>query len=258
MTQRFILYIGACLVFYACSPAMISVKQEVSKLSLEEMENPYNLTMRQRNDSDYSAIGRSSGVYRIGEVKINLSKFKPFDNNFKISSLSFSDSLIYTAIVRVIGTASSEDYHEDTTLISGEKILNWKEFKNLGKEADSEPWKIKSETKGFGNDCPPGICTHYFMAVTKSGFILNVNNIESLNQMIPFVKTPYDALFFIALNTYFPQGKFAKTQDGYLVLLNKSITDCPIDYADILYHVDRYGKVKELGRVITRKTALCH
>jgi hypothetical protein len=76
--------------------------------------------------------------------------------------------------------------------------------------------------------------------------------------MIPVVKTPYDALFFIALNTYFPPARFAKTQDGFLILLNKSISDCPIDYADILYHVNHYGKAKELGRVITRKTALCH
>ena len=258
MAKQSFLFIGVCFVLYACSPAMISVKREVSKLSLEEMENPYNLTMRQRKDSDYSAIGRSTGSYRIGEVKINLSKFKAFDNNFKISSLSFSDSLIYTAIVRVRGSSSAEDYHEDTILISGEKILNWKELKKIGTEADPEPWKIKSETNGFGNDCPPGICTHYFIAVTKSGYILNASNIETLGNMIPVVKSPYDAMFYIALNTYFPPARFAKTRDGYLILLNKSISDCPIDYADILYHVDRYGKAKELGRLITRKTALCH
>lgn len=258
MAKQSFLFIGVCFVLYACSPAMISVKQEVSKLSLEEMENPYNLTMRQRNDSDYSAIQKTAGFYRIGEVKINLAKFKFLDTKFNVSSLSFSDSLIYTAIVRVRGTASSEDYNEDTILISGEQILNWKELKKMGTEADPEPWKMKSEVKGFGNDCPPGICTHYFIAVTKSGYIINANNIESLSQMIPIVTTPYDALFFIALNTYFPQGKFAKNQDGYLILLNESISDCPIDYADILYQVDRYGKVKELGRVITRKTALCH
>ena len=118
MAKQSFLFVGVCFVLYACSPGMISVKQEVSKLSLEEMENPYNLTMRQRKDSDYSAIGRSTGLYRIGEVKINLSKFKVFDNNFNISSLSFSDSLIYAAIVRVRGSLSAEDYQEDTISLS--------------------------------------------------------------------------------------------------------------------------------------------
>lgn len=258
MAKQLTLYISACFIFYSCSPVMISVKKEVEKLSLEEIENPYNLTMRQRNDSDYSAIQKTAGLYLIGEVKINLAKFKLLDPNFDLSSLSFSDSLIYTAIVRVRGSASSEDYQEDTVKISGENFINWKGLKSMRLEVDQEPWKIKSETKGFGNDCPPGICTHYFIAVTKSGYILNASNIESLSNMIPVVKTPYDALFFIALNTYFPPARFAKTQDGYLILLNKSISDCPIDYADILYNVDRYGKAKELGRVITRKTALCH
>jgi hypothetical protein len=258
MAKQFFLYIGVCFLFYACSPAMISVKQEVSKLSLEEMENPYNLTMRQHNDSDYSAIQRTVGLFRIGDVKINLAKFKLLDPNFNVSSLSFSDSLIYTAIVRVRGSSSSEDYQEDTVLMRGENIVKWEGLKNVVTEANQEPWKIKSETKGFGNDCPPSICTHYFIAITKSGYILNASNIESLGNMIPVVKSPYDAMFYIALNTYFAPARFAKTRDGYLILLNKSISDCPIDYADILYQVDRYGKVKELGRVITRKTALCH
>ncbi len=256
MAKQSFLFIGVCFVFYACSPVMISVKQEVSKLSLEEMENPYNLTMRLTNDSDYSAIERSAGLYRIGDVKINLAKFKFLDPKFNVSFLSFSDSLIYTAIVRVRGSSSSEDYQEDSILMRGENIVKWEGLKNV--EANQEPWKIKSETKGFGNDCPPGICTHYFIAVTKSGYILNACNIETLGNMIPVVKSPYDAMFYIALNTYFPPARFAKTRDGFLILLNKSISDCPIDYADILYHVDHSGKVNELGRVITRKTALCN
>jgi len=258
MIKEFILCIGASLIFFACSPVMISVKQEVNKLSLEEIENPHNLTMRQRNDSDYSAIQKTVGLYRIGEVKINLAKFEVLEPNFNLSSLSFADSLIYTAIVRVRGSASSEDYQEDTVKISGENFINWKGLKNISPEVDQEPWKIKTEIKGFGNDCPPGNCTHYFLTVTKSGYIINATNIESLSNMIPVIKSPYDAMFYIAVNTYFPPARFAKTKDGYLILLNKSISDCPIDYADILYHVDRYGKVKELGRVITRKTALCH
>jgi hypothetical protein len=256
MIKQFFLFIGVCFVLYACSPAMISVKQEVSKLSLEEIENPHNLTMRQRDDSDYSSIQKTAGFYRIGDVKINLAKFKFLDPKFNVSSLSFSDSLIYTAIVRVRGSSSSEDYQEDTVLMGGENILKWEGLKNI--ESNLEPRKIKSETKGFGNDCPPSICTHYFIAVTKSGYVFNVNTSESLSKMIPVIKTPYDAVFYINLNTYFPQARFAKTQHGYLILLNKSVSDCPIDYADILYHVDHSGKVKELGRVITRKTALCH
>ena len=256
MAKQSFLFIGVCFVFYACSPVMISVKKEVSKLSLEEMENPYNLKTRLTNDSDYSAIQKTAGFYRIGGLKINLAKFKFLDPKFKISSLSFSDSLIYTAIVRVRGTASSEDYHEDTILMRGENIVKWEGLKNV--EANQEPWKIKSETKGFWSDCPFSICINYFLAVTKSGYVFNATNIESLSKMIPVIKTPYDALFFIELNTYFPPARFAKTRDGYLILLNKSISDCPIDYADILYHVDYSGKVKELGRVITRKTALCH
>jgi len=152
MAKQYILYIGVGLNFFACSPAMISVKQEEKKLSLEEIENPHNLTMRQRNDSDYSAIQRTAGLYRIGEVKINLAKFKLLDPGFNVSSLSFSDSLIYSAVVWVRGSSSSEDYQEDTVLMAGENIEKWEGLKNV--EANLDYWKVKSETKGFGNDCP--------------------------------------------------------------------------------------------------------
>lgn len=242
----------------ACSPVLISSKDKVKSMSFEEMENPYNLTMRQRSDSDYTALNRKSGMYRIGEVSINLSKFRSFEKNIDLAKLSFSDSLDYIATVFVNGTNTSEEFKEDTVMMRGENPKDWKSIKNISEEPNQEFWKIRKTAQGFGNDCPPGICTHYFMAVTKSGFFINVKTVEEIGKILPVVKTQNDALFLLTLSTNFPNGKYAKTKEGYLILLNRKISDCPIDYADILYQVDRYGKVKELGRVITRKTALCH
>lgn len=242
----------------SCSPVLISVKDKVKSMSLEEMENPYNLTMRPRNDSDYTALNRKSGMYRIGEVSINLSKFKSFEKNIDLAKLSFSDSLNYIATVYVNGTSASEEFKEDTVMMRGEKTQDWKSIKNISEEPDQEFWKIRKNAEGFGNDCPPGICTHYFMALTKSGFLINVKNVEEISKILPEVKTQNDALFLLTLGTNFTNGKYAKTKEGYLILLNRKITDCPIDYADILYQVDKKGKITNLGRVITRKTALCH
>ena len=241
-----------------CSPLLISVKDEVKSMSLEEMENPYNLTMRPRNDSDYTALNRKSGMYRIGEVSINLSKFRTFEKNIDLARLSFSDSLVYVATVFVNGTNSSEEFKEDTVLMRGENPRDWKSIKNISDELDQEPWRLRKTAQGFGNDCPPGICTHYFIAVTKSGFLINVKSVDEINKILPVVKTQNDALFLLTLSTNFPNGKYAKTKEGYLILLNRKISDCPIDFADILYQVDKKGKITNLGKVITRKTGLCN
>ena len=120
----------------SCSPVLISVKDKVKSMSLEEMENPYTLTMRQRSDSDYTALNRKSGMYRIGEVSINLSKFRSFEKNIDLTKLSFSDSLDYVATVFVNGTNASEEFKEDTVMMLGENPQDWKSIKNISDEPD--------------------------------------------------------------------------------------------------------------------------
>ena len=258
MANRFFFLFILSGFLHSCSPVLISVKDQIRSMSLEEMENPHNLKMRPRNDSDYTALNRKSGMYRIGEVSINLSKFRSFEKNIDVAGLSFSDSLDYVATVFVNGTNASEEFKEDTVMMRGKNIQDWKSIKNISEEPDQEFWKIRKTAQGFGNDCPPGICTHYFMAVTKSGFLINVKTVEEIGKILPVVKTQNDALFLLTLSTNFPNGKYAKTNEGYLILLNRKISDCPIDYADILYQVDKKGKITNLGRVITKKTALCN
>lgn len=204
---------------------------------------------------DYSVLKNDTGFLNIGEYRINLSRFTNYKRESIIGNLSFPDSLVYVAIVNNRGEEST-----DTTIIRGKKPdpLLIKKLQRKPAEIDAYAWQELSRKQGFGNDCPPGNCTHYFIAITKTKRLIKVSNPEDLFKILPRIKTGNDAFFHIVKNDYWPRGKYAKTKDGFLVLLNEKISNCPIDYADILYQVDYNGKLVQLGRVITQKTMLCH
>lgn len=247
-------YLSFIVFLYACSPVIISVKQDMARLSLEEMENPYHLETNKRNDSNYTALTRTSGMYRIGAYQVDMSKFK--DSKSLGTAYSFAPGLTYVALIRVNGSdALGDELKYDTTLIYGTKPSTFISAQNT---MDPTPWKFKLFNEGFGNDCPPGVCTHYFIAINTLNELIVAMNLEQLKNIIPEIKKPVDASLFVRQDIVSMEAKYAKTKDGFLVLVNRTITECPIDYADILFHVSTKGELKQLGMVITKKTVLCH
>lgn len=237
-----------------CSPVLFPVDKETQMLSLEEMENPYHLETGNRNDSNYTALTRTSGLYRIGNYQVDMSKFKTVASGDK--QYSFGEQWKYVALVRVNGSnAMGDELTYDTTLLYGNKPTA---FVSIEAVFDAAPWKFKLFNEGFGNDCPPGVCSHYFIACNALNEVITAMNLEQLKKIIPFVKKPEDAMLFVRQDIVNMNAKYAKVKDGYLVLVNRTISECPIDYADILFHVARNGDLKQLGLVITKRTALCH
>ena len=239
----------------ALGPIWLSLGKEYAKRSLEEIENPYAIEEGSNNKIDYSVVKKDTGHLNIGGYRINLSRFYHFKQESVTGSLSFPDSLVYVAIVNNRG-----DDHSDTTIIRGRQpdamLINRLQKKPAN--IDAYAWQELSRQQGFGNDCPPGNCTHYFIAITRTKKLIKVVNPDDLVKILPKIKTGNDAFFSIVKNDYWPRGKYAKTTDGFLVLLNEKITNCPIHYADVLYRVGFDGKVSQLGRVITQKTMLCN
>lgn len=239
----------------ALGPTWGSLGKEYAKRSLEEMENPYAIEEGTNNRVDYSVATKDTGRLNIGAYWINLSRFYTYKQESIINSLSFPDSLVYVAIVNKRG-----DDHSDTTIIRGRQpdAMLIKKLQKKPANIDAYAWQELSRQQGFGNDCPPGNCTHYFIAITKTKRLIKVSNPDNLVKILPKIKTGHDAFFSIVKNDYWPRGKYAKTTDGFLVLLNEKITNCPIHYADVLYKVGFDGKISQLGRVITQKTMLCN
>lgn len=239
----------------ALGPTWGKLEKEYAKRSLEDIENPYAIEKGMNNNIDYSVVNKDTGHLNIGAYWINLARFYNFKQESVIGSLSFPDSLVYVAIINNRGDDSF-----DTTIIRGKKPnpLLIKKLQQRPAAIDPYAWQELNRKQGFGNDCPPGNCTHYFIAITKTKRLIKVINPDDLAKILPSIKTGNDAFFSIVKNDYWPRGKYAKTKDGFLVLLNEKISNCPIDYADVLYQIDNNGKQVLLGRVITQKTMLCH
>lgn len=239
----------------ALGPVWGNLDKSYAKRSLEEMENPHAIEEGANNRVDYSVATKDTGRLNTGAYWINLSRFYTYKQESIINSLSFPDSLVYVAIVNNRG-----DDHSDTTIIRGRQpdAVLIKKLQKKPANIDAYAWQELSRQQGFGNDCPPGNCTHYFIAITKTKRLIKVSNPDKLVKILPKIKTGNDAFFSIVKNDYWPRGKYAKTTDGFLVLLNEKITNCPIHYADVLYKVGFDGKISQLGRVITQKTMLCN
>lgn len=237
------------------NPTMVRLENIFENNSIEALENPHKIEERTNSTIDYSVLKKNTGFLDIGEFRINLSRFTNYSQEPIIKSLSFLDSLVYIAIVNNRGGDKF-----DTTIIRGKKPSP-SLIKNLQKRPpsiDPYTWQEIRRKEGFGNDCPPGNCTHYFIAITKTNRLIKVSNPDDMMKILPRIKTGNDAFFQIVQNNSRPKGKYAKTKEGFLVLLNEKISNCPINYADVLYRVDNIGNMVQLGRVITKKTTLCN
>ena len=190
-----------------------------------------------------SVIGQSS----------QYSKFKniPVDTT---TAINWSGEFKYIEIVAV-------DNEPKTIYESGRTRLTGQELFSVT--------KLKSEVKqGIGTWCPPSWCFWYVLTVNKTGQVEVIEKREELRRLVTEVVNLKDAIFLqmtfaTGESSGYPDpsreivGKFKKTKRGFYLLLNREIKDCPITYADILFYVDKKGRVEIKRTKITRETDLC-
>jgi hypothetical protein len=236
-------------------PVIIRLPDSFAKRSLEEIENPYGLEEGSNTRVEYSALSRDTGFLNIGAYKINIPGFTKIEPQEIIGKIKFSDSLRFVAIVNL-----QNGEPRDTIVLKGIKPAAALINKLQKRPADIDPyaWQQINRTLGFGNDCPPGDCRRHFIAITRSNRLIKVAEPEEMVKILPRIHSELDAVFAISKRDYLPTAKTARIKDGFLVLLNEKISDCPINYSDVLYKVSFTGKIERLGMVITKKTTLCH
>lgn len=235
-------------------PVLMQVKEGDTSYPDDQVEDRFGLNEKEPENKDHSFLHQDSGQVRFGRHWIELSKFTPFKNQSILQSLSFPDSLSYVAMVKV----RKGDYR-DTIDLKGRRpspksILS---LQQQWRKANHIPMGAENED-GFGSDCPPGDCSHYFFAVDKKGKLIKADREGSAKLLIPKVKTPEDALFAIHMNDHYARGKYADTGDGFLILANENISHCPIRYADVLYYVNQHGSISVLGKILSQTTNLCY
>jgi hypothetical protein len=235
----------------ATDSIIMKLPDSLLAIPAEERYNRYALEIIDGRSEDKSALGWKDGLLDIGDYRINLAGFNDFVQDKFYGKLSWPDTIVYVAMV-----STGRGMSNDTTVLFTKQLTVTQ--KNRLKQVPKRGYEDFQQPPGFGNDCPPGDCRHYFIGLSMRGKIVQVNGPGEMNKLIPRTQNPYDAWFVLENASYWPRGKFAKVKDGYLVLVNKKTRDCQIDYADILYHVHENGSSEELGRVLTQKTTLCH
>jgi hypothetical protein len=245
-------YTQAAKAYKAADSIIMKLPDSLLAIPADERYNRHGLEIVDGRSENKSALDWHEGLLDIGDYRINLSAFSDFAQEAFFNKLSWPDTIIYVAEI-----STGRGMGNDTTVLFSRQLTPTQ--KNRLKQAPkSAGYDDFNQPSGFGNDCPPGDCKHYFIGLSTRNKITQVNNPSDMNKLIPLVKNPYDAWFVLENSSYWPRGKFAKLKDGYLVLMNKKTRDCQIDYADILYHVHENGISEELGRVLTQKTTLCH
>jgi hypothetical protein len=202
-------------------------------------------------DSNYTALNCSSGLYVIGDTLIDLSGFKIHQEEIELSALHFDKKFTVICLIRTRGQGGYEsDYKEDTVVVLGRK-------KQLKKLRTPPSANLLLPEYSFKSNCPPMVCGRYYLAADKKHVKVEIRSPNELSQLVPEIKTEIDA-FFLIDDRAFQKGKFQRVNDGYLILVNKVVSQCRIQYADLLYHVSFAGKITALGQNITQVTRLCY
>jgi hypothetical protein len=222
---------------------------------LEEIENPYGLEEGSNTRIEYSALAKDTGFLNIGSYRIRISGLTKREHQEISGKIKFPDSLSFVAMVFL-----QDGEPRDTIILKGTKPSAALINKLQKRPADIDPyaWQQINRTLGFGNDCPPGDCRRHIIAITRSNKMIKVTEPEEMVKILPRIHSELDAVFAISKRNYLPTTKTARIKEGYLVLMNEKISDCPINYADVLYKVSFTGKIERMGMVITKKTTLCH
>jgi len=202
------------------------------------------------SDSNYSAITVQKGYYRIGDTVIHLSAFKTYDQPFSWDSISFSKNLLAIARININGMyAYSYDATADTQMLRGRK-------QQLSPSVKKQRYRWMEQTIGFSNSCPPGSCYHYYAAKHRTKGLVSATDRATLQQWIPIVKRPADALFLLK-DTWMHIARFQRTKHGFFILINERIRDCKMTFADVLYFIDVKGNIKTIGSNVTYISKAC-
>jgi hypothetical protein len=140
-------------------------------------------------------------------------------------------------------------YWELNQFLSQQKCINlYKSSAGVNKSRNDTQVLIKAKSE-FGTTCPPGWCTWYIAAKLKNGSIQTVKNRYNLGTFIGKIDNQFDAYLWLA---DYPRSdskqtplfisnfsKYKRIKEGYLIVINMQVSDCPITRADIFYLVHK-------------------
>ncbi len=126
---------------------------------------------------------------------------------------------------------------------------------------------LTKSNDGFGTVCPPGWCTWYISTKLKNGKTETVTNWKTLSAFIGKIDNPFDAYFWLTCFTHSDSkniplrvsgsSKYKIINDGYLIIVNLRVNDCPITSADILYFVRKDKNVTYIQILNTTEYGGC-
>lgn len=210
----------------------------------------------EREEADRSVLKQKNGVFKFGENNINLTDF----HAIKLEK-GWHKNLSFRKDVVALARIESRNEHEDTLWLKGAKNPGLKKSLNrykTKKERNSYRYG-PSYGRGMGSHCPPGQCFHYFLALTGKGEWIELRSEGELTKILPEVKNDWDAVFLTTADLYaFEPILASRSANGWQLLLNTRVRDCPITYADKLIGISKKGQVMELGSTTSRVTKLCY
>lgn len=117
-----------------------------------------------------------------------------------------------------------------------------------------------SASRGFGSSCPPGRCDSY-LVVTDNGGATELTTPDDVVKFLGKIDTPDEALLVAYANRY--DGLACKgpapkqVGKAYQLTINKMISDCPIETADVTISISEDGVVRELAVKNKKKSGAC-
>ena len=210
--------------------------------------------------SYHSVMDLKTGTYKFGETTIDLKSFHKMNlPEGWYKKISFRSDLVMLARIKTNGRSEREI--GDTLWIKQSKSpVSKKALLKYKTQKDRNPYDwYSSQGRGIGSHCPPGQCYHYFLAYTTKGEWIEIRDSRDLLKILPKIKNEWDALFLTVSDIYAYEPILASsTTQGWHILMNSTISDCPITYADKLFAVNNKGGVEELGLNINKITNLCY
>jgi len=132
-----------------------------------------------------------------------------------------------------------------------------------GKEGDWEKKVLSQAKNGFGTICPPGWCFWYISARKTTGDTITVTDYQGLRNFMGEMGNPYSAYFWIIASVETnsgavplvtsPDARYKVVDNGFLVILDLRVSDCPVTGARELYFV---GKDKSMVLIQTLRTTV--
>lgn len=177
-----------------------------------------------------------------GQTKVDsILKIKYFNDT--VGFINFPNSLLLDSLI-----PNEAISYWELNLNSGDE-----NFTNLYKSTKGEN-KLSNDTfvltkanSSFGTVCPPSSCSWYISTKLKNGKTETVTDWRTLSTFIGKIDNQFDAYLWLTCFNVSPSQniplkvstslKYKIINDGYLILVNRRVGDCPIVNADILYFV---------------------